>query len=398
MDRVGRGPPRRAPGARLHPGHVREHLEAPGRQVPRRARALHAGGGADLLLLHRVVDAGLDLGLAPRRHAGARPGGDAGLLQVLRGPAERHRARLLDPVRLLLHHHRHQLLRGEQGPHGGHRAAGQDRHADPVRLRRHPGGPRADPRHPRRHGGRGADPVEPDRRAQLHVHARTGALLGNPKVWLAATGQIFFTLSVGMGSLQAYAQLPDEEGRHRALRHRHRGHQRDRRGGAGRLAGHPGRRRPSSAWPAPSPSPRAAASTSASSPCRWCSTSSRAGRSWPPPRASCGSGCSSSPASPPRWPWPRRRCRSSRRTSAGRGSGRPGRSAAIALLLGLLHIVYYTRGFLDEWDYWAGTFGLVILRARRDDPLRLGLRARQRVEGDPRGRQHPDPDASSSSS
>jgi SNF family Na+-dependent transporter len=29
--------------------------------------------------------------------------------------------------------------------------------------------------------------------------------LGNPKVWLAATGQIFFTLSVGMGSLQAYA-------------------------------------------------------------------------------------------------------------------------------------------------------------------------------------------------
>ena len=31
------------------------------------------------------------------------------------------------------------------------------------------------------------------------------SLLGNPKVWLAATGQIFFTLSVGMGSLQAYA-------------------------------------------------------------------------------------------------------------------------------------------------------------------------------------------------
>ena len=23
--------------------------------------------------------------------------------------------------------------------------------------------------------------------------------------------------------------------------------------------------------------------------------------------------------------------------------------------------MYYTRGFLDEWDYWAGTFGLVIL-------------------------------------
>jgi len=35
--------------------------------------------------------------------------------------------------------------------------------------------------------------------------------------------------------------------------------------------------------------------------------------------------------------------------------------AAIALALGCLHIVYNTRGFLDEWDYWAGTFGLVIL-------------------------------------
>ncbi len=29
--------------------------------------------------------------------------------------------------------------------------------------------------------------------------------LGNPKVWLAAAGQIFFTLSVGMGTIQAYA-------------------------------------------------------------------------------------------------------------------------------------------------------------------------------------------------
>ncbi|HXI20295.1 MAG TPA: sodium-dependent transporter [Gemmatimonadales bacterium] len=34
---------------------------------------------------------------------------------------------------------------------------------------------------------------------------------------------------------------------------------------------------------------------------------------------------------------------------------------ALAVALGLLHIVYNTRGFLDEWDYWAGTFGLVIL-------------------------------------
>ncbi len=33
----------------------------------------------------------------------------------------------------------------------------------------------------------------------------------------------------------------------------------------------------------------------------------------------------------------------------------------IVVLLGLCHIIWYTGGFLDEWDYWAGTFGLVIL-------------------------------------
>ncbi len=34
---------------------------------------------------------------------------------------------------------------------------------------------------------------------------------------------------------------------------------------------------------------------------------------------------------------------------------------SLACLLGALHVIYNTRGFLDEWDYWAGTFGLVIL-------------------------------------
>jgi SNF family Na+-dependent transporter len=34
---------------------------------------------------------------------------------------------------------------------------------------------------------------------------------------------------------------------------------------------------------------------------------------------------------------------------------------AIVVALGMLHIIYNTRGFLDEWDYWAGTFGLVVL-------------------------------------
>jgi SNF family Na+-dependent transporter len=35
--------------------------------------------------------------------------------------------------------------------------------------------------------------------------------LGNPKVWLAAAGQIFFTLSVGMGSIQCYASYLKEK-------------------------------------------------------------------------------------------------------------------------------------------------------------------------------------------
>jgi neurotransmitter:Na+ symporter, NSS family len=34
--------------------------------------------------------------------------------------------------------------------------------------------------------------------------------------------------------------------------------------------------------------------------------------------------------------------------------------AGISVALGVLHVVYYSRGFLDEWDYWAGTFGLVV--------------------------------------
>jgi NSS family neurotransmitter:Na+ symporter len=34
--------------------------------------------------------------------------------------------------------------------------------------------------------------------------------------------------------------------------------------------------------------------------------------------------------------------------------------AFIGLLLGLFHVVFYQKGVLDEWDYWAGTFGLVI--------------------------------------
>ena len=33
----------------------------------------------------------------------------------------------------------------------------------------------------------------------------------------------------------------------------------------------------------------------------------------------------------------------------------------ITFVLGLMHIVWLEHGFLDEWDYWAGTFGLVVV-------------------------------------
>jgi NSS family neurotransmitter:Na+ symporter len=33
----------------------------------------------------------------------------------------------------------------------------------------------------------------------------------------------------------------------------------------------------------------------------------------------------------------------------------------LTLLFGLMHIAWLEHGFLDEWDYWAGTFGLVVL-------------------------------------
>ncbi len=34
---------------------------------------------------------------------------------------------------------------------------------------------------------------------------------------------------------------------------------------------------------------------------------------------------------------------------------------AVAFSLGLAHVVFYQNGFMNEWDYWAGTFGLVAL-------------------------------------
>ena len=45
------------------------------------------------------------------------------------------------------------------------------------------------------------------------------------------------------------------------------------------------------------------------------------------------------------------------------GWGREKVAAGIGVVtfaLGMLHIVWIEHGFLDEWDYWAGTFGLVL--------------------------------------
>jgi SNF family Na+-dependent transporter len=39
------------------------------------------------------------------------------------------------------------------------------------------------------------------------------------------------------------------------------------------------------------------------------------------------------------------------------------RVMALAVALGTLHVLFYHRQFLDVWDYWAGTFGLVIFAA-----------------------------------
>jgi len=36
---------------------------------------------------------------------------------------------------------------------------------------------------------------------------------------------------------------------------------------------------------------------------------------------------------------------------------------ALGIGLGMFHVVFYRWGVLDEWDYWAGTFGLVVFAA-----------------------------------
>jgi SNF family Na+-dependent transporter len=184
--------------------------------------------------------------------------------------------------------------------------------------------------------------------------------LGNPKVWLAATGQIFFTLSVGMGSLQAYASYLTKK---------------DDLTLSGiatcatnetaevMLGG-------SLAIPAVVTffgiSGAIAVAKGGSFDLGFVSmplvfnnlpggpvVASIAGVMWFGLLFFAGITSSVAMATPAlafveeNWGWTR--------AKSAKVLG------AIVVLLGSLHVLYYSYGFLDEWDYWAGTFGLVIL-------------------------------------
>jgi len=186
------------------------------------------------------------------------------------------------------------------------------------------------------------------------------AALANPKVWLAATGQIFFTLSVGMGSLQAYASYLTR---------------RDDIALSGIATAATNETAEvvlggSLAIPAVVTFFGVAGATAiagqgsfnlgfVSMPLVFnqlpggAVAATLAGIMWFGLLFFAGITSSVSMATPAlafveeNFGWPRRRSALT--------------LGVIVVLLGLLHIVYNTRGFLDEWDYWAGTFGLVIL-------------------------------------
>ena len=100
-------------------------------------------------------------------------------------------------------------------PGQGDRAGRQDRHAAADRLRRHPGDPRPDDA---TRGRTRRCRSEPARRPELRLGAEAATRLTNPTVWLAAAGQIFFTLSIGMGSIHCYASYLRTQRRHRPER------------------------------------------------------------------------------------------------------------------------------------------------------------------------------------
>jgi len=186
------------------------------------------------------------------------------------------------------------------------------------------------------------------------------SLLASPKVWLAATGQIFFTLSVGMGSLQAYASYLTKKD-DLAL------------SGIATAATNETAEvvlGGSLAIPAIVAFFGVAGATAIAKGGSFdlgfiamplvfnqlpggAMMTTVAGVMWFGLLFFAGITSSVAMATPAlsfveeNFGWTRKK------TAVGLG--------AIALLIGILHLVYYTQGFLDEWDYWAGTFGLVIL-------------------------------------
>ena len=217
------------------------------------------------------------------------------------------------------------------------------------------------------------------------------SLLGNPKVWLAATGQIFFTLSVGMGSLQAYASYLKKKddialsGIATAATNET----------AEVVLGG------SLAIPAIVTFFGVAGATAIAKggsfdlgfiamPLVFNQipggpiVAAAAGVMWFGLLFFAGITSSVAMATPAlsfveeNFGWTRKK------TAWVLG--------AIATLLGLLHIVYLHPGLSRRVGLLGRHLRTRHPRAGRDDPLRLGHGPRQHVEGNPRGRQHPDPD------
>ncbi len=161
----------------------------------------------DLLQLHRVLDPGLRLVLRHRqvfRPDHARRHGPVparlpgrGAQPVLRLLAAASSSFLPSPSP--------QLLFPAQRHIQGHRGAGQDRHAGTVHFRHHPG--RARPRP----WGRRQPAFLPCRRALAYMWNPDFSQLSRATVWLVAAGQIFFTLSLGQGIINTYASYLREK-------------------------------------------------------------------------------------------------------------------------------------------------------------------------------------------
>ena len=107
---------------------------------------------------------------------------------------------------LLGHHHRPQLLFPLQGHLQGHRNPGQVRHAAALHLRHRPRRPGPDPRHAR------PVPAGAQRLNGMgYIWNPDFSRLGSASVWLVAAGQIFFTLSLGQGIINTYASYVREK-------------------------------------------------------------------------------------------------------------------------------------------------------------------------------------------